>query len=77
MSEVGDRHNGQHEEGDLLDHQLTTAWRLRQICIREDEEDVKQDRRYAEEHSQVMEEVDYSNVWSCLGCAGTGHFDLR
>ena len=77
MLEVGGHHNGQHEEGDLLGHQLVTAWLLRQICIHEDEEDVTQGRRYAEERGQVMGEVDYSTVKSCLGCAGTNCFDLR
>jgi hypothetical protein len=75
--EVGGRHNGQHGEGDLLGHQSVTAWLLRQICIREDEEDVTQGRRYAEERSQVMGEVDYSIVKNCLDCAGTNYFDLR
>jgi len=77
VSEVGDHRNGQHGEGDLLGHQSTSEWLLRQICIREDEEDVRQDRRYAEERSQAMAEVDCSNVKSCPDCAGTGYFDLR
>ena len=77
VSEVDDRHNGQHGEGDLLDHQSTTAWLLRQIYIHEDEEDVRQDRQYAEERNQAMGGVDYSIVKSCLGCAGIGYFDLR
>jgi len=77
VSEVDDHHNGQHGEGDLLDHQSMTAWLLRQICIREDEEDVTQDRQNVEDHSQAMGEDDYSIVKSCLGYAGTGYSDLR
>jgi len=76
--EVGDRHNEQRGEGDLLDHQSSTAWLLRRICIHEDGADVRRDRRCAEERGRVRgEEADCSNARSGLGCAGTDRFDLR